>query len=145
MIYLVGAIAIDTDAYEVRRDGSPVAVEPQVFDLLVLLVQNPDRIVTRDEIIERVWKGRIVSDTAISSRIKAARRAIGDDGKAQGLIRTIHRRGLRFVGDVVIEGAVSSSARPGSGACRARGQRAAPDSPRTTRSLEAHRHLPTPR
>jgi TolB-like protein/DNA-binding winged helix-turn-helix (wHTH) protein len=115
MIYLVGAIAIDTDAYEVRRDGSPVAVEPQVFDLLVLLVQNPDRIVTRDEIIERVWKGRIVSDTAISSRIKAARRAIGDDGKAQGLIRTIHRRGLRFVGDVVIEGAVSSTLDPAPG------------------------------
>ena len=107
MIYLVGAIAIDTDAYEVRRDGSPVAVEPQVFDLLVLLVENHDRIVTRDEIIDRVWKGRIVSDTAISSRIKAARRAIGDDGKAQGLIRTIHRRGLRFVGDVVISRAPS--------------------------------------
>jgi TolB-like protein/DNA-binding winged helix-turn-helix (wHTH) protein len=105
MIYLIGAIAIDTEAYEVRSDGSPVAVEPQVFDLLVLLVENRDRIVTRDEIIERVWKGRIVSDAAISSRIKAARRAIGDDGKAQGLIRTIHRRGLRFVGDVVVEGA----------------------------------------
>ena len=104
MIYLIGAIAIDTEAYEVRRDGSPVAVEPQVFDLLVLLVENRDRIVTRDEIIEQVWKGRIVSDAAISSRIKAARRAIGDDGKAQGLIRTIHRRGLRFVGDVVVEG-----------------------------------------
>jgi TolB-like protein/DNA-binding winged helix-turn-helix (wHTH) protein len=105
MIYLFGAFAVDTEAYEVRRDGSPVPVEPQVFDLLVLLIENNDRIVTRDEIIERVWKGRIVSDTAISSRIKAARRAIGDDGKAQGLIRTIHRRGLRFVGDVVIEGA----------------------------------------
>ena len=84
MIYLFGTFAIDTEAYEVRRDGSPVAVEPQVFDLLVLLVENHDRIVTRDEIIERVWKGRIVSDTAISSRIKAARRAIGDDGKVAG-------------------------------------------------------------
>ena len=105
MIYVVGAYAIDTAAYEIRQNGSPVAVEPQVFDLLVLLVENHDRIVTRDEIIERVWKGRIVSDTAISSRVKAARRAIGDDGKAQGLIRTVHRRGLRFVGDVVIEGA----------------------------------------
>jgi TolB-like protein/DNA-binding winged helix-turn-helix (wHTH) protein len=105
MIYRFGAFAIDTEAYELQQDGSPVAVEPQVFDLLVLLIENNDRIVTRDEIIERVWKGRIVSDAAISSRIKAARRAIGDDGKAQGLIRTVHRRGLRFVGDVVIEGA----------------------------------------
>jgi TolB-like protein/DNA-binding winged helix-turn-helix (wHTH) protein len=105
MIYLIGAFALDTSAYELRHNGSSVAVEPQVFDLLVLLIENHDRIVTRDEIIERVWKGRIVSDTAITSRVKAARRAIGDDGKAQGLIRTIHRRGLRFVGDVVIEGA----------------------------------------
>lgn len=103
MIYLIGPISVDTDAYELRRNGTTISVEPQVFDLLVLLVENRDRIVTRDEIIDRVWKGRIVSDAAISSRIKAARRAIGDDGKAQGLIRTIHRRGLRFVGDVAVD------------------------------------------
>ncbi len=100
MIYSIGQITVDTDAYEVRENGAPVSIEPQVFDLLVLLIENRDRIVTRDEIIERVWRGRIVSDSAISSRIKAARRAIGDDGKAQGLIRTVHRRGLRFVGEV---------------------------------------------
>jgi TolB-like protein/DNA-binding winged helix-turn-helix (wHTH) protein len=101
MIYTVGTLTIDTDAYEIRRDGEAVAVEPQVFDLLVLLVRHHDRIVTRDEIIEHVWKGRVVSDSAITSRVKAARRAIGDDGKSQGLIRTVHRRGLRFVGDVI--------------------------------------------
>ncbi len=100
MIYAIGPISIDTQAYEVRRDGAPISVEPQVFDLLVLLIENRDRIVTRDEIIERVWKGRIVSEAAISSRIKAARRVIGDDGTTQGLIKTIHRRGLRFVGEV---------------------------------------------
>lgn len=100
MIYSIGQITIDTDAYEVRKNGLPVSIEPQVFDLLVLLIENRDRIVTRDEIVERVWRGRIVSDAAISSRIKAARRAIGDDGKAQGLIRTVHRRGLRFVGEI---------------------------------------------
>ncbi len=105
MIYSIGPICIDTHAYEVRRDGTSMSVEPQVFDLLVLLIENRDRIVTRDEIIERVWKGRIVSEAAISSRVKAARRVIGDDGKAQGLIRTIHRRGLRFVGNVEIESA----------------------------------------
>jgi TolB-like protein/DNA-binding winged helix-turn-helix (wHTH) protein len=100
MIYSIGQVTVDTDAYEVRLNGRSVGIEPQVFDLLVLLIENRDRIVTRDEIVERVWHGRIVSDAAISSRIKAARRAIGDDGKAQGLIRTIHRRGLRFVGEV---------------------------------------------
>jgi len=103
MIYSIGPFCIDTQAYEVRKDGTSLSVEPQVFDLLVLLIENRDRIVTRDEIIERVWKGRIVSEAAISSRVKAARRVIGDDGKAQGLIRTIHRRGLRFVGQVEID------------------------------------------
>ncbi len=100
MIYFVASRAIDTETYELRRDGERVPVEPQVFDLLLLLIENRDRMVTRDEIIARVWKGRIVSEAAISSRIKAARRAIGDDGKAQAMIRTIHRRGIRFVGEV---------------------------------------------
>ncbi len=100
MIYFVASSAIDTETFEVRRDGVRIPVEPQVFDLLLLLIENRDRMITRDEIVERVWKGRIVSEAAISSRIKAARRAIGDDGKAQAMIRTIHRRGLRFVGDV---------------------------------------------
>ena len=100
MIYFVASSAIDTETFEVRRDGERVPVEPQVFDLLLLLIENRDRMVTRDEIIERVWKGRIVSEAAISSRIKAARRVIGDDGKAQAMIRTIHRRGIRFVGEV---------------------------------------------
>jgi len=112
MIYSIGSVSIDTQAYEVRRDGASVSVEPQVFDLLVLLIENRDRIVTRDEIIERVWKGRIVSEAAISSRIKAARRVLGDDGKAQGLIRTIHRRGIRFVGDVEAEVEFEESSRP---------------------------------
>lgn len=100
MIYRFASCEIDTSKFEVRRDGARVAVEPQVFDLLLLLVENRDRMVTRDEIIERVWRGRIVSDAAVSSRIKAVRRAIGDDGKAQGLIRTVHRRGIRFLAEV---------------------------------------------
>jgi TolB-like protein/DNA-binding winged helix-turn-helix (wHTH) protein/tetratricopeptide (TPR) repeat protein len=103
MIYRIASCSIDTETYEIRRDGMLVPVEPQVFDLIRLLIENRDRIVTRDEIIADVWKGRIVSDSAISSRIKAARRTIGDDGKNQALIRTIHRRGVRFVGDVATE------------------------------------------
>lgn len=100
MPYRIGAYLIDAKTYEIREDGRPVPVEPQVFDLLVMLIENRQRTVSKDELIERVWKGRIVSDSTLSSRIKSARQALGDDGSAQKLIRTIHGRGFRFVGDV---------------------------------------------
>lgn len=87
---------LDTDRLTLTRAGAPVAVEPQVFDLIRLLVENPDRVVTRDEIVATVWGGRIVSDSAISARIAAARKALGDDGKAQRVIRTVARRGLQM-------------------------------------------------
>lgn len=89
---------VDLESYEVRRDGEKRPVEPQVFDLLAFLVSNPDRLVTKDELIAKVWNGRIVSDATLASRLKAARRAIGDDGEQQKLIRTVHGRGVRFVG-----------------------------------------------
>ena len=88
--------ALDIAASELSRAGATVPIEPQVFDLLVLLAQNHDRVVTKDEIIETVWNGRIVSDGAISTRINALRRALGDDGTDQRLIKTIHGRGFRF-------------------------------------------------
>jgi TolB-like protein/Tfp pilus assembly protein PilF len=100
MIYRFGTCELDLATGELRADGAPVPVEPQVFALLALLVDNRARLVTRDEIIEKVWDGRIVSDAAVASRIKSARRAIGDDGTAQRLIRTVHGRGFRFVADV---------------------------------------------
>lgn len=92
---------VDQLARELLKGGEPVAVEPKVFDLLVMLISNRDRVVTRDELIDRLWDGRIVSDAALDTCIKAARRAIGDDGKSQHLIRTLPRRGFRFVGEVV--------------------------------------------
>lgn len=101
---------MDTSRFELHRGGECVSVEPQVFDLLLQLIENRDRIVTRDEIIEKIWKGRIVSDAAVSSRIKAARQAVGDNGKAQSLIKTIHRRGVRFVGDVLVETELAKAA-----------------------------------
>jgi TolB-like protein/cytochrome c-type biogenesis protein CcmH/NrfG len=91
---------IDIGRHELRRGGEVVPIEPQVFDLLVYLVRNRDRIVGKDELIGAVWQGRIVSDAALSSRISAARRAIGDNGDDQLLIRTLHKRGFRFVGNV---------------------------------------------
>ncbi|MBX6373244.1 MAG: winged helix-turn-helix domain-containing protein [Acetobacteraceae bacterium] len=91
---------MDLRRQELRRaDGEVVHVEPQVFDLLVHLVRNRDRVVSKDELFETIWQGRIVSEAALSSRINAARKAIGDDGDRQELIRTIHRRGFRFVGE----------------------------------------------
>src|SRR3984885_733308 len=94
---------LDTDRRELRRGAESIAVEPQVFDLLVYLVENRDRVVSKDDLIASVWGGRIVSDSTLTSRINAARKAIGDSGGAQKLIRTIARKGIRFVGDVRVE------------------------------------------
>jgi len=104
MRLLIGPCVVDTQALRVTRDGAPVAIEPKVFDLLLLLIENRARVVSRDEILEKVWAGRIVSDDALSSCIKAARRAVGDDGKSQQVIRTIHRRGFQLVGPVMEQG-----------------------------------------
>ena len=100
MIYRFGSFELDMATVELRRDGAACPVEPQVFALLALLVGNRDRLVSKDEIIEKVWDGRVVSDSAVASRVKTARKAIGDDGKNQRYIRTIHSRGFRFVADV---------------------------------------------
>jgi DNA-binding winged helix-turn-helix (wHTH) protein/fermentation-respiration switch protein FrsA (DUF1100 family) len=95
-----GEYALDIDRRELRRAADLVAIEPQVFDLLVYLIEHRGRVVSKDDLIEAVWGGRIVSDSTLTSRINAARRAIGDDGQEQRLIRTLQRKGIRFVGDV---------------------------------------------
>jgi TolB-like protein/Tfp pilus assembly protein PilF len=99
-----GEYEIDVAAFELRRGGQPCAVEPQVLELLVYLVRNAGRLVTKGDLIAHVWGGRIVSDSTLASRVKSARRAIGDDGEQQKLIRTVHSRGVRFVGEVRTEG-----------------------------------------
>ena len=91
---------LDTDRRELRGGSGLVAVEPQVFDLLVYLLENRNRLVSKDDLIASVWGGRIVSDSTLASRINAARRAVGDNGEEQRLIRTVARRGVRFVGSV---------------------------------------------
>lgn len=100
MIYRFGPFELDAIRFELRENEVAVAVEPQVLSLLLFLVANRNRLVTKDEIVSAVWHGRIVSDSAISSRVKSARRAVRDDGDAQSVVRTIHGRGFRFVGDV---------------------------------------------
>ena len=88
---------LDPVLFELRRDGRRVPMEPQAFDVLAYLVSHRDRVVSKEELMDAVWGGRFVSETAVTSRIKQVRRALGDDGQAQRLIRTVHGRGYRFV------------------------------------------------
>ncbi|WP_027551914.1 winged helix-turn-helix domain-containing protein [Bradyrhizobium sp. Cp5.3] len=99
---------LDPARRELRRAGTLVALEPQVFDLLIYLVRNRDRVVTRDNLLDAIWNGRVVSDSTLTSRINAVRRAVDDSGEEQRLIRTIARKGVRFVGEVR-EAAVAGS------------------------------------
>ncbi len=100
-------IEIDDTKFELRRDGEIQHVEPLVFDLILFLAKNPDRIISKDEIIEELWGGRIVADATISSCIKSARKALGDSGEHQKYIKTIRGRGLQFI-------AAARSTRPNS-------------------------------
>ena len=100
MKYLFGDHQLDTQRRELRQADVPIALEPQVFDLLVYLVRNRDRVVSKHDLLASVWGGRIVADTTIDSRIQAARRAVGDSGAEQRLIRTFNRKGVRFIGSV---------------------------------------------
>jgi TolB-like protein/Tfp pilus assembly protein PilF len=121
-IVCFGDCEIDVAAFALRRGGQPREVEPQVLELLLYLARNPDRLLTRDDLIKNVWHGRFVSDTTVTSRIKSARRAIGDDGTQQKYIRTVHGRGVRFIAKVEagpsanVAGAGGMLARPGSAA-----------------------------
>ena len=109
MRYRFGEQLLDVECREVRRGTALVSVEPQVFDLILYLIENRDRVVTKDDLIDAIWDGRIVSNSALTTRINAARTAIGDSGKAQTLIKTFPRKGFRFVGDVRKEAAVSGA------------------------------------
>lgn len=85
---------------ELRKNGAPVSLEKQAFDLLLLLADNGERVLSKEEIIEKVWDGRPISDTSISTAGKKARRAVGDNGATQRVIKTVHGRGFRFVGEI---------------------------------------------
>ncbi|MDP7547316.1 MAG: winged helix-turn-helix domain-containing protein, partial [Alphaproteobacteria bacterium] len=114
MAYLFGDCELDPGLHELRRARHAIAVEPQVFDLLLYLVEHRDRLISRDELNQKIWNGRAVSDWALSNCMKMARQAIGDSGKKQDYIRTFPRRGFRFVGDVEIHGPVDRAAGPAS-------------------------------
>ena len=100
MRYFFEDFVLDTDRRELRRGADVVPTTPQVFDLLDFLIRHRDRVVSKDDLISAVWNGRIVSDAALTTRLNAARAAIGDDGDKQRLIKTLPRKGFRFVGTV---------------------------------------------
>jgi TolB-like protein len=101
--------ALDLDRRELRREKDTVAVGPQVFDLLAYLIENRGRVVSKDDLFDHVWHGRVVSESTLTSHINAARKAIGDSGKDQRLIRTVTRKGFRFVADVVEAGSADQA------------------------------------
>ena len=100
MRYKFNNFVLDSERFELMQGQSLVPTEPQIFELLLLLLQNEGRMVSKEEINQQVWKGRVVSDAALSSRIKSLRQLLGDDGKSQQVIRTVHKKGFRFVAAV---------------------------------------------
>jgi DNA-binding winged helix-turn-helix (wHTH) protein len=105
-----GDLEFDPALFEVRRGGVRVPLEPQAFDVLAYLVSHRDRVVPKEELMDGVWGGRFVSETAVTSRIKQVRRALGDDGHSQRMIRTQHGRGYRFVAPVEVRAVPTPSA-----------------------------------
>ncbi len=100
MNYLFDNFKVDTSNFKLEKDGNDIAIEPQVFDLLVYLIAHRNRLVTRQEIFDTIWGGREVSDTSLSNHIKSARKAVGDDGRRQQIIKTTHGRGYQFISQV---------------------------------------------
>ena len=101
MQYKFGAYVLDPERRELTRGTAAIAAGPQVFDLLLHLVQNRGRVVSKDELLDVVWAGRTVSESTLTSHINAVRKAIGDSGGEQHLVRTVARKGFRFIGDVI--------------------------------------------
>jgi TolB-like protein/Tfp pilus assembly protein PilF len=129
LLYLFEDCALDTDRRELRRGADLIPVEPQVFDLLEYLIRNRDRVISKDDLIASIWHGRIVSESTLTTRINAARSAISDSGDAQRLIKTLPRKGIRFVGVVRDEQRSETAAVPGIAAQPARASLAIPDKP----------------
>ena len=106
-MYAFGDYELDLQRYELRYTGKLVKLEPQVFNVLVYLIQHHDRVVSKEELLEQLWPGRVVGEATLSSRIMAVRKAIGDRGRAQRIIQTLHGRGYRFIAPVTIVAAAA--------------------------------------
>jgi DNA-binding winged helix-turn-helix (wHTH) protein len=117
--YLFEDYVLDPDRRELTRHAEAVAIGPKVFDLLLYLIQNRERVVSKDDLLEAVWSGRIVAESTLTSHINAVRKAIGDSGEEQRLVRTVSRKGFRFVGE--IKEASADRASPRSGPAKSEG------------------------
>jgi DNA-binding winged helix-turn-helix (wHTH) protein len=104
MIYHFEQFELDMARFELREDGAVQPLEPQVFALLAYLIEHRERLVPKNELFEKLWHGRVVTDSALTSRIKSARQALGDSGKGQHFIKTIYGKGFRFIADVRFAG-----------------------------------------
>ena len=124
MLYLFGDCELEPQRFELRRSGQVRPIEPQVFDVLVLLIRERHRVVSKQELLDTVWGHRFVGDSALTSRIKSLRQAVGDDGTTQGIVRTVRSRGYQFVAHVIERADPSTAARRRPVRCRKR--RAAP-------------------
>lgn len=125
MIYCFDGFELDTDLFELRHEGRACPIEPQVFNVLRYLIEHADHVVSKDELFAELWPGRVVSESALTSRLKTARKLIGDTGRDQRLIRTVHGRGYRFVGEVSRQSTGSSGDGPAAGERAVRGSPAA--------------------
>lgn len=108
MRYIFDQFTLDSDRFEISENGIAIHAEPQVIELLMFFIRNRGRLITRDEMIQAIWKGRIVSDSAISGRIKMARKALGDDGRQQKYIQTVHKKGFSFTANELREDAATT-------------------------------------
>ena len=116
MRYIFGDCELEPQRFELRRHGQVRPIEPQVFDVLVLLIQERHRVVTKQELLETVWGHRYVGESALTSRIKSLRQAVGDDGTPQSIVRTVRSRGYQFVANVIERADPSTAAAPTTGA-----------------------------
>jgi TolB-like protein len=132
LLYFFDEYALDTDRRELRRGDGLLSVEPKVFDLLVYLIDSRDRVVSKEDLIAGVWMGRVVSDSALTSCINAARVTIGDSGESQRLIKTLPRRGVRFVGAVRKEDSPAGPGSPSDAPASPRPVLSLPDKPSVT-------------
>ena len=110
MKYRFDQFELDTERYQLTRQDCQVSIKPLVFDLLVYLLKNRDRVITRAELLDELWHGKVVTDAALAARIKDARKALRDDGTRQKLIKTIHRRGYQFIAEVIEDSGLQASA-----------------------------------
>jgi TolB-like protein/tetratricopeptide (TPR) repeat protein len=127
--YLFKDCTVDTDRREIQRGKELVSAGPQVFDLLLYLIRNRHRVVSKDDLLQALWGGRIVSDSTLASYITAVRKAIGDSGDEQRLIRTVPRKGVRFIAEVQEDSLCTSESAANISAAIATGSNALPDRP----------------